>query len=499
MRGIQRGIQYEVEALMRDLVAEVERRNGWLEDHSFHGLPLSDLQLMSWARVGVGMPLCKGDCAWLVDAHNLQPPQLAQVSRWFTNGQAEFQIRDDRGNRTPELRVLSPGPGVVLSLDERRPRYVGEHVILWGKRHCAALKGSIESIKAHAASATTCPDYRPLPAELKGVRAYCLSGELYKYESLVGSGACRWAGLIDEENLEGADSLLEGRSRLAVVTAVHPSDIFCVCNSKVGLHRRWQGDRGSTSTKDWWGVGELTQEVCGFSSGGKIGASSVEKGTRRLGAQTFSEIVQWTIGSVDLQIFDARDGTFTGPKLHGVPLFFVNGAGRTAAISQAQLVAQAELFHLFEDDLGNDLVQPASNRLLAAHGIRPGPPLSPQELASELCEWPSTIGVEPCERVVDDLLGLSEAADRENSLQYEVVSRFLGQYNTAARVLLGQYKGADPAWLSGQERFPDKLPEFEVTFHKILQDYDPDPHNFVPKLKQARNSSGVLRTDYLLW
>ena len=33
----------------------------------------------------------------------------------------------------------------------RRPRYVGEHVVLWAKKSCASLRGSEEDVEAREA------------------------------------------------------------------------------------------------------------------------------------------------------------------------------------------------------------------------------------------------------------------------------------------------------------------------------------------------------------
>jgi hypothetical protein len=94
-------IKLEVRSLMRSMVARVEQLNGWVEDHSFHWLPLSPLQLLDWpSRLGhthgkFGMPLCRGDFTWLVDPQNAHPPRLASVSRWFTNGRVELDLMDE--------------------------------------------------------------------------------------------------------------------------------------------------------------------------------------------------------------------------------------------------------------------------------------------------------------------------------------------------------------------------------------------------------------------
>ena len=125
-----REVTCEVRALLRAMVAQVERLNGWSEDDSFHWLPLSPLQLLHWPSCcgytygKFGMPLCKGDYAWLVNSQNAQPPRLAFVSRWFSCGHVEFELLDDDGRQSRERRIVKPEPGVVLPLDERRPRYV---------------------------------------------------------------------------------------------------------------------------------------------------------------------------------------------------------------------------------------------------------------------------------------------------------------------------------------------------------------------------------------
>ena len=88
-------LRTEVQLMLDSMLAQVELLNGWVEDHSFHWLPLSPLQLVDWpSRLGYthgkfGMPLCHGDAAWLVDPENARPPDLAFVSRWFSNGYAD--------------------------------------------------------------------------------------------------------------------------------------------------------------------------------------------------------------------------------------------------------------------------------------------------------------------------------------------------------------------------------------------------------------------------
>ena len=108
-------------------------------------------------------------------------------------------------------------------------------------------------------------------------------------------GGCRW-----NEHFENADAVLEGRSSLAVVTAVHPSDAFIVQSTN------WRHPRKF-----------FTQ------------ARSGDKGAHsRLGKAKITHDESWVTGSVDLVLFDARCGTFTGPIIERVPLFLVNGAGR---------------------------------------------------------------------------------------------------------------------------------------------------------------------------
>jgi hypothetical protein len=240
---------------------------------------------------------------------------------------------------------------------------------------------------------------------------------------------------------------------LAVVTAVHPTDRFVVSSTT------WRAPRKFF-----------------------VQARSAETGAHyRLGkAAKITGSVRWVIGSVDLVLFDARTATFTGPELERVPLYLVNGAGRSAALLQAKLVAQAELFRLFADDL-RSVSDAALNRLASAS--------DPEQLASLLCEWPSSIGMEACDEVIEHLLGLQEAAEREALLQQMVASRMCQQHG-----------GVSLEDLSGQGRFPDKLPDKGVSSRaRVLQDYDPDPHIMDHFNRIARNDSGVLRTDYLLW
>ena len=82
-----REVHSQISELLQVMVTEVERLNGWTEDHGFHWLPLSPLQLLHWpSKMGYthgqfGMPLCQGDWAWLVDPQNDRAPRLASVSR----------------------------------------------------------------------------------------------------------------------------------------------------------------------------------------------------------------------------------------------------------------------------------------------------------------------------------------------------------------------------------------------------------------------------------
>ena len=458
----ERDGQLEVRAILRSIITQVEQRNGWLEDRSFHWLPLSPLQLVDWpSRLGYthgkfGMPMRQGDHAWLVDPQNAHPPRLASVSRWFSNGHVELRLMDEAGCRlSAERRVVQPEPGVVLALDERRPRYVGEHVLLWAKQSCAALRGSDSDVEAHAASATTCPDYRPLGSGCEFKAAYLINEEMYEFEGLGYEGGYGGYGEnhICSNSLERADSVLEGRSNLAVVTAVHPTDRFVVSSTT------WRAPRKFF-----------------------VQARSEETGAHfRLGKAKVTESVKWVIGSVDLVLFDACTATFTGPALERVPLFLVNGAGQSASLLQAKLVAQAELFRLFADDLHSERMSAVLDGLASAP--------SPEQLESQLCEWPSTIGMEVCDDVIEHLLGLQEAALREQALQDLVAAFFTHQHG-----------GVSLEDLSGQGRFPDKLPEEGVSGKsRVVQDYDPDPHPMHHVSERKRNESGVLRTDYLLW
>jgi hypothetical protein len=248
-----------------------------------------------------------------------------------------------------ERRVVKPDPGVLLALDERRPRFTGERVLLWGKNSCAALRGSIDDIEARVASATTCPDYRPLDRlELRA--AYGIRKEMYQFAEL-GAEVGEYGDYGWNAHLENAEAVLAGRSVLAVVTAVHPGDAFVV------------------QSTDWRHPRKFFTQ-----------ARSADKGAHfRLGKAKITHTDAWVTGSVDLVLFDARSGTFTGPDLERVPLFLVNGAGRTASLREAQLVAQAELFRLFQDDLGSELIQPAlapladatdAEQLACPHGRR---------------------------------------------------------------------------------------------------------------------------------
>ena len=345
---------------------------------------------------------------------------------------------------------MKPEPGVLLALDERRPRYTGERVLLWGKNSCAALRGSIDDIEARVTSATTCPDYRPLDRLELGA-AYGIRKEMYQFEEL-GAEVGEHGGYGWNAHLENAVAVLEGRSVLAVVTAVHPSDAFIVQSTD------WRHPRNF-----------FTQ------------ARSGDKGAHfRLGKAKVTHQDLWVAGSVDLVLFDARSGTFTGPGLERVPLFLVNGAGRKASLREAQLVAQAELFRLFHEDLHSELVETASDPLAGATDA--------EQLASQLSSWPSTIGAEPSDEVLEHLLVLQEAVMSEARLQDFVTG-----------LLVHQHSGVSHEDLSGQHRFPDKLPEPGVTWkQRVLQDYEPD-YTWSRICERERNFSGVLRTDYLLW
>ena len=91
---------------------------------------------------------------------SLLRPRLASVSRWFTNGRVELELMDEaRCYPSGERRVVKPDPGVLLALDERRPRYTGERVLLWGKNSCAALASRCSSIGRPATGCSTlCSD-----------------------------------------------------------------------------------------------------------------------------------------------------------------------------------------------------------------------------------------------------------------------------------------------------------------------------------------------------
>ena len=233
-----RADEEEVRTTLCSIVTRVEQLCGWVEDNSYHWLPLSPLQLLSWPSTfgytgDFGMPFCNGAWAWLVDPQNASPPQLAQVHRWFSNGLVEMHPLDEATgiSRWDHARCVKPSCGAVLPLDERRPRYVGERVILWGKNSCAAFRGTADEIKARAASATTCPDYRPL-GSCEFAAAYVINRNMYEFEELGAVGDAGYGtygdNCINSDNLERADAVLKGRSVLAVVTAVHPTDAFVV-------------------------------------------------------------------------------------------------------------------------------------------------------------------------------------------------------------------------------------------------------------------------------
>jgi hypothetical protein len=298
---------------------------------------------------------------------------------------------------------------------------------------------------------------------------------------------------VHECNLEHPEALLKGLSKLAVVTAVHPGDVHYLNDTKFALPRQWQGDRRTNSTKDHWETGN--GEYC--------------RGTRRLGGKKgVSRTVDWAIGSVDLQIFDARSGTFTGPELHRMPLFLVDGAGNTAALTQAKLMAQAELCRLArgdrEDDRLDDWFKPAVQRLAAIRDA--------DELNSEVSSWPTTIGNEPCDDMLQDVLMLLEAARQEQTLQLKIQSLFIQQHgHNPLRSWTHQFElfpQLHENVLTGQIPFPDKLHERDVSdfqrLHQAIQDYDPEPdifsHGLYCKLYfRYGRRTGVLRTDYLLW
>ena len=245
--------------------------------------------------------------------------------------------------------------------------------------------------------------------------------------------------------------MLEGRSQLAIVTAVHPGDKFVV------------------SSTNWHAPRKFFVQAASGETGAHL----------RLGKSKVTESVRWVTGSVDLVLFDARTATFTGPVLDHVPLFLLNGLGRTATLFEAKLVAQAELFRLFDDDGDNPVFEPALDRIATA--------LDPEQLASQLCEWPSTIGQEAGDGVIEHLLGLQETACAEARMQDFVAGCFVSQH--------GEVSHED---LSGQARFPDKLHEPGVTY-RVVQDYDPDPHLHHHRSERMRNCGGIYRTDYLLW
>ena len=73
--------------------------------------------------------------------------------------------------------------------------------------------------------------------------------------------------------------------------------------------------------------------------------------------------------------------------LDRVPLYLVNGAGYGASLLEAKLIAQAELFRLFQDDWESAPFDwdSALNRLADTADA--------EQLASELCSWPSSIGM----------------------------------------------------------------------------------------------------------
>ena len=139
---------------------------------------------------------------------------------------------------------------------------------------------------------------------------------------------------------------------------------------------------------------------------------------------------------------------------------------------------RAELFRLFQDDLGSELVEPALDPLAAATDA--------EQLASQLSSWPSSIGMEASDEVLEHLLMLQEAVRREAQLQEFVEGLIVSQH--------GSVSHED---LRGQQRFPHKLPEPGVTWRaRVLQDYEAGPVSWAFRNAESeRNFSGLLRTD----
>jgi hypothetical protein len=552
-------IRAELSTIVSDLIGQVEAAHAWVEDHSFHWLPRSPLQLLSWPPVyasltgDLGMPLTVGSWAWLPDPQNAQPPKLGCVSRWFSNGHAEFTLLNEETMEADpqQRRCLVPSPGTVLSLDERRPRYVGECVRLWGKSMCLGLRGTEAEIAARAASASTCPDYRPTMRMSDGTvgggdgDGECYGParpreEMYRFDELGydASDASDPMNLYRSRSIYGREqcplrqpnALLQGLSDLAVVTAVHPGDAFVLNDTKMAMPRKW-----------------ITSS-CGYGKGGK---------ETRLGKQHFSHSTVFATGSVDLVLFDARTASFTGPELHNVPLFLVNGTGRSSALLRAQRVAQAALAELKPDDAelamheraaylrqtfakgmgahflhrvgrdlsrvpkgyedpeaiyallrqeGHDVDSEELHECLARH-MATGEPEYATGLLShassrdamdairDACDIDDILSA-VCDLVDQDvwehLADLEEAEQHESQLQSFVSERFVEQFC-----------GSDPSWLSDQERFPDQLPERDVSeyYGRPVQEYDPDATRYIHGDigAQMSKNAGVLRTDYLLW
>ena len=471
-RDEERAIQAELSTILDDLVSKVAATKAWTEDRSsrLHWLRRSMLQLLSWPPVyaslcgDLGQPLPVGSWAWLPDPQNEAPPRLACVNKWFCNGHAEFMmLNEETMAADPEQRrCVLPSQGVVLSLDERRPRYVGEHVRLWGKIECLGLRGTEDEIFARAASASTCPDYRPTLRVGDGTNGggtgtgECYApvrpdAEMYRFDELGFDASESIHAQREKCPLRQAEALLNGLSQVAMVTAVHPCDVFAIQNNKVALPR------------------QFITSSCGYGKGGK---------EFRLGKQKYDHSTGWAIGSVDVALFDARTASFTGPKLHNVPLFLVNGCGRSSAVMEAKLVAYAELFRFTEDDnLGADEYNAAMDAIAAAEDVN--------EVHSALDDWLSDVDVR--KEVWGYLTDLQSIALHETRLQSFVSARFVEQF-----------RGSDPTWLSGQDRFPDQLPELRA--ERPIQEYEVEETGWYWSATDWSGiRSGVLRTDYLLW
>ena len=74
---------------------------------------------------------------------------------------------------------------------------------------------------------------------------------------------------------------------------------------------------------------------------------------------------------------------------------------RSVALLEAKLIAHAELFRLFQDDWESALIDPALNRLADTADA--------EQLASELCSWPSSIGMQPSDDVIERLRSLQDS------------------------------------------------------------------------------------------